>query len=140
MLDNWDYILVADHDFLDLLGADHMFFAYLGALLDMFEKWDISFFIAASRACKHDQLKDLLNATMHLPRLRSIFATLDRARPAALHFDTILTEKCVARGTLERHWTHDKFAKTTDKKVCSGRHPRRFVDLVGAWFAHFYIV
>ncbi len=122
MVDDRDYILVADYDLLDLFRAHHVLLPNFGALLHVLEKGHIPFAFAAAGAREHNEFEDFLNATVHFYWLRSIATTLNGARPTALHFDTGLTEEGIARCALKRHWAYNKFAKTTDEKVGSGRH------------------
>lgn len=129
MLDNRHYILVADYDLLDLFRAHHVLLSNFGALLHVLKKGHIPFAIAAAGTREHHKLENLLDATVNLHWLRSIATTLNCARPAALHFDAVLTEEGIARCALKRHWAYNKFAKTTDEKVGSGRHSRRFIYL-----------
>ncbi len=129
MVDDRHYILVADNDLLNLFRAHHVLLPNFWALLHVLEKGHIPFAITAAGACEHNKFEDFLNATVHLDWRRSIATTLNGARPAALHFDAVLTEEGIAGCALKRHWAYNKFAKTADEKVGSRRHSRRFINL-----------
>ena len=58
----------------------------------------VAFSFLAARACEVEQLKNLLHTSVHLDWLLAAPAVLHGARPASLHFDTILAVEAIAAG------------------------------------------
>ena len=78
--------------------------------------------ILAARACEVEQLEDLLHTPVHLDWLLAAPAVLHGARPASLHFDTILAVEAIAAWAFERERRHDELAQTADEKIDCGGH------------------
>ena len=77
---------------------------------------------------------------MHLDGLLAAATVHHSARPAALHFHTVVTVEAVTALTLEREGSDDEFAQPAHEHVDCGTRPRGFVDLIGTRTSHLYLL
>ena len=122
MLDHGNRVLVLGDNFLDLLCRYHCIRSDALALLDMLKERLVSLSFLAAWAGEVEQLENLLHTPVHLDWLLVAPAVLYRARPASLHFDTVLAVEAIAAWAFKWERLHDELAQTADEKVDCGGH------------------